>query len=750
MMHSKIQPDEALSHFFDQPMNLHLIARADGTILQVSRGFHTILGYDPETLEERNFLELVHPSDKARTVSEMERLSKGERTFSFKNRYRHKDGAWHLLHWSATYSDKQDAIYAVASDITEGAVAEKELAHQIAFERMVSEISSYFINVDVNKTDAVIERSLASIGSFMDMDRAYVFQFNSDGSHMTSTHEWTAPGITAHKDKLLNIQIAKEFPWLSKQIRQGPVAISDIAELPAKADSEHDHLAQHDIQSLLVVPMLSESRLIGILGFDAVKNPMDFSEGEITGLQIVAETFMRAIERSRLETERNNSEKKFRAIFQNANDAFYVHQVDSNGQPTTFTEVNQKACEMLGYSQDELLAKSPMDIDGPDLQETAESHLSDLRENGFARFEGHHISKAGKEIAVEINAILFTIDHVPHVLSIVRDMRQHKKVQAEIQESRDRLQMAMDVSEIGLWEIDLENRIQTINPGFAEMLGYGIELSTTNLKSWEELLHPDDAKKSRKKMEAHLRGETSAYQVDVRVRHGQGHWVWVRAHGKVVDRAPDGTPLRIIGTSSNITLAKEREERRERLLTQFKQMMDPLDQGMAIVNHDGQISYINAAGESMLGITEDMEGQLSVDDVFSAGNWNRIAADHESAENRVKRVEIDCGKSESPESIQRLTFVVVPHLDSEGRPEWVLTFQPVASQAESLVDIDNVENASFLTICSKCHDVKTGPDEWEQLAVYLNQAHELLISHGLCPECLYEFTQQVHQNKYHR
>ena len=66
--------------FFEQPMNLHLVAGLDGTIHKVNKGWHTILGYTDKELENTSFIDLVHPEDRQATIKEMQGLAEGKRT----------------------------------------------------------------------------------------------------------------------------------------------------------------------------------------------------------------------------------------------------------------------------------------------------------------------------------------------------------------------------------------------------------------------------------------------------------------------------------------------------------------------------------------------------------------------------------------------------------------------------------------------------------------------------------------------
>lgn len=119
--------EDLINKFFEQPMNIHLIAGLDGLIHRVNRGWETFLGYTGKELEGTYFIDLIHPDDRAPSLEEMDKLGKGETTFYFVNRYRHKNGTYRFLAWSAIASFDDQLVYAVASDITGRKQAEADL-----------------------------------------------------------------------------------------------------------------------------------------------------------------------------------------------------------------------------------------------------------------------------------------------------------------------------------------------------------------------------------------------------------------------------------------------------------------------------------------------------------------------------------------------------------------------------------------------------------------------------------------------
>ncbi|HET7040220.1 MAG TPA: diguanylate cyclase [Gemmatimonadales bacterium] len=108
-----------LDRFFDLAIDMLCIADHEGYFRRVNRSFTRVLGYDQDELLARPFVELVHPDDRMETLAETRRLSTGELTLAFENRYRHKDGSYRLLSWTCYPDPETGLLYAVARDVTE-------------------------------------------------------------------------------------------------------------------------------------------------------------------------------------------------------------------------------------------------------------------------------------------------------------------------------------------------------------------------------------------------------------------------------------------------------------------------------------------------------------------------------------------------------------------------------------------------------------------------------------------------------
>jgi PAS domain S-box-containing protein len=124
-----------LDRFFSVSIDLFCIAGFDGRFHRVNDAWRTVLGWDPEELTSRPYVEFVHPDDRQATVGEAVRLADGQRVVSFENRYRHKDGSYRWLRWVSAPVPEDGLIYASARDVTR----EREVAREL--ETRVTELA---------------------------------------------------------------------------------------------------------------------------------------------------------------------------------------------------------------------------------------------------------------------------------------------------------------------------------------------------------------------------------------------------------------------------------------------------------------------------------------------------------------------------------------------------------------------------------------------------------------------------------
>nr|MBP7687395.1 PAS domain-containing protein [Thermoflexales bacterium] len=194
-----------------------------------------------------------------------------------------------------------DANRELEREIMERRRADAALHYRLDLEKLISTISTNFINLALPEIDRGIDRALQAIGSFAQVDRSYIFQFNADNLSMDNTHEWCADGV---EPQIANLQAlpADTLPWWMEQLRRfETIHIPWVADLPPEASTEKEILEMQGIQSVIVVPLIYGGSLVGFLGFDSVQQAKHWAEEDIRLLQIVGESITNTLARQRSE-----------------------------------------------------------------------------------------------------------------------------------------------------------------------------------------------------------------------------------------------------------------------------------------------------------------------------------------------------------------------------------------------------------------------------------------------------------------
>ncbi|WP_192036088.1 sensor domain-containing diguanylate cyclase [Halomonas sp. YLGW01] len=150
----------------------------------------------------------------------------------------------------------------------------------------------------------------------------------------------------------------------------------------------------------------------------------------------------------------------------------------------------------------------------------------------------------------------------------ITDITARHELEAALEEERLRLSNILEGTHAGAWEWDVVTGEMHVNARWAEMLGHALaELEPVSFATFEERVHPEDMAQVRRRLEAHFSGARDFYEVELRMHHRDGHWVWVLAHGKVFRWSEQGRPLMMAGIHQEIGDRKDAEAALKRLAT---------------------------------------------------------------------------------------------------------------------------------------------------------------------------------------
>jgi two-component system, cell cycle sensor histidine kinase and response regulator CckA len=176
-------------------------------------------------------------------------------------------------------------------------------------------------------------------------------------------------------------------------------------------------------------------------------------------------------DRKQAEAALQASEQRYRALFEAGSDAIFLGDITPDGVAGNFIEVNELACQRLGYTREELLQKSPLQID-PCMDPVRLCELLEqLRTQGSIVFQTEHRAKDGRRIPVEISCRLFEREGKPMVLSIARDLTERAAAEAALQSRQVELSAIYDHAPIVMCLLDEELRIVRINRAGSQFAG---------------------------------------------------------------------------------------------------------------------------------------------------------------------------------------------------------------------------------------------------------------------------------------
>src|SRR5690606_21679131 len=184
--------------------------------------------------------------------------------------------------------------------------------------------------------------------------------------------------------------------------------------------------------------------------------------------------------------------------------------------------------------------------------------------------------------------------------------------------SQARLALALEASELGLWDWDLESD-QVHHSHLRELFGLEPEQVQVMLRDLTPRLHPDDLPRLRRALVRHLKGRSEDYQIEYRVRHVDGHWVWIEDRGRAVERDASGRVRRMLGTRRDVS-ARRQQEQQQRLAAM---VFEAASEGIFILDPDYRVLAVNRAFSAVTGYSSEEVVGRTVTSLFGSREMRR-------------------------------------------------------------------------------------------------------------------------------
>jgi two-component system NtrC family sensor kinase len=258
-------------------------------------------------------------------------------------------------------------------------------------------------------------------------------------------------------------------------------------------------------------------------------------------------------QRQRIEEMLRRSEQRYRTLFDSAGDAIFI--LTLSGQ---IEEVNRAACERLGYAHDELLQMQLADINVPEQRPHVLARLEKARHQDAAFFETILQRRDGTPLQAEVNSRVVEYAGQPAFLSIVRDITERKQIEETLRRSEASLAEAQRIAHFGSWTWDLVTGKLRCSDEMYRLVGLHPQEMEVTQDVFLNFLHPDEVEEILHQIQRVGVNELSP-GLEHRLIRANGEMRHVYSSVKVY-RDEFGHPLRLLGSTQDITYRKQAEE----------------------------------------------------------------------------------------------------------------------------------------------------------------------------------------------
>jgi len=311
----------------------------------------------------------------------------------------------------------------------------------------------------------------------------------------------------------------------------------------------------------------------------------------------------RNITGSKIDEERlHESELRFRKIFEEG--PFGMALVDKE---LKIIIANNRFCEMIGYTENELRQLSFKDLSDPEDLRADLPNIKKIIEGDLPVYktEKRYIRKDGKVIWASLT-VAPTFDENQQFLynvAIIEDITSKKKAEHEIKRLNERIATATNAAQLGIWDWDLVNNNLVWDDQMYILYGHKKDELSIAYQTWLNGVHPDDREYCDNIAQAAIRGESS-YDTEFRVVWPDRSVHWIKASGQVFFDEK-GKALRMIGVNFDITEKKLAEQKLKEALERFSTIIQTSPNAIIVTDLNGIVGLWNEAAENTFGWKSD-------------------------------------------------------------------------------------------------------------------------------------------------
>lgn len=606
---------------FDFTGSIFVVLDIQGRVIDINKKACEILEYKKEEIIGKDWFSNILPKEEYKKVKKVFlSIIKGKlKKFEYyENKIKTKSGKEKIIYWHNTFlKDKNKKIGTISSgyDVTEYRKIQEELKNKIEKIQTISEYDKLMVKIwqlaaDRKLTfDKIIDKAIKLIGPVLKVSRV---NYNIiDDKNLIRIKEWKEKNVKATIGAKINKKIADIFLkpegaeiTIDIAVKNIPDVLKSIAKPIIKKFSE-----VNDLKAIFVIPIYFENKIISAVSCDICnsnKYKSGFDEQDKFIITDLRNILQNRIVYDKIQNAIYESEKKFKLLFENAPDAYYINDLKGN-----IIDGNKKAEEILGYKREELIGKNFLKLNilsKEDLLKATKLLSYNLLGKKTGPDELVLNKKDGTRINIEISTTPIKFKDMRMVLGIARDITERNKFINEIR----RLSTAVEQSPDSIVITDIKGNIVYVNPQFTKITGYSQKEATG--KHTRILKSGHTTKEEYKNLwETILAGKIWRGEFLNKKKNGELYW---EAASIAPIKDNKGKIINFIAIKQDITESKKIRDEIQKQKLLLQDFLDNANDLIQIVNPDAKFIYVNKAWKNTLGYSYKEINNLTLFDII--------------------------------------------------------------------------------------------------------------------------------------
>jgi len=321
-------------------------------------------------------------------------------------------------------------------------IAENEVRRRAAFDEVLSNLLARLTTCSDAHLDGLVTEVLGTMAGFFGADHGYLLEIHGDGTY-SATHEWCKSGATPRLN-MIQRRSLREYPYQVERLLAGHVVMIDCTkDLP---ENKVDFLRRGEAKSILVAPTMAlDGRVNGAVAFCRQTPSRPWQSSDMSGLRMLGNALVGALERRRAETARRESEARYRLLAEKSTDRFWLFDVRQNRY--TYVSPLPERYFGIGFAPEEIISQPGIEAtvvpeEQEDLRQQVAARIRALETGDeSARFVTrilHLRRKDGTIQPSEVISILVTDadGRVTYIQGVTRDISERRRLEAQLMQAQ--------------------------------------------------------------------------------------------------------------------------------------------------------------------------------------------------------------------------------------------------------------------------------------------------------------------------